>query len=102
MESGPHVTKAEKANAQENFAIFSTRYVMVATMKDYANVNPSMLNCFMETNWLRKLVLATRTTVRSTSKPKSSKSSQTSASPRPNLCSGQSSWTCNVVSNFVS
>jgi hypothetical protein len=61
-----------------------------------------MLNCFTETNWLRKLVLVTRTTVRSTSKLKSSKSSPTSASLKPNLCSGQSSWMYNVVSSFVS
>jgi hypothetical protein len=32
------VTKAEKANAQENFVISSTRYVMVAVIDDYANI----------------------------------------------------------------
>jgi hypothetical protein len=40
MESGPHATKVEKANAQENFVIFLTRYVMVTSMKDYANIKP--------------------------------------------------------------
>lgn len=64
--------------------------------------NTSMLNCFTETSWLRKLVPTMRAMVRSTSKLKSSKSLQTFASLRPNLCSGQSSWMYSVVSQVVS
>lgn len=51
-----------------------------------------MLNCSTEMNWLRKLVLLDlmmKVMVKSTSKPKSSKNSQTSVSLRKNLCSGQ-------------
>lgn len=61
-----------------------------------------MLNYFTETNWLLKLVLTTRAMVRSISKPRSSKSLRTSASLKPNLCSGQSSWMYSVVSEIES
>ena len=65
-----------------------------------------MLNCFTEMNWLRKLVLVlaltTRAMARSTSKPKSSRSCKTFANLKLSLCSGQSNWMYNAVSEPVS
>ena len=40
MGFGPHATKAEKANAQENFVISSTKYLIIAPINDYANLEP--------------------------------------------------------------
>lgn len=65
----------------------------------------SMLNCSTEMSWLQKLVLLVltmRAMVKLTSKLKSSKSCKTFANLKQSLCSGQSSWMYNAVSESVS